>query len=238
MLLDSVKKKFLYIGLALIVVGIAVGFLSPGLALPSAFPPPISHNMTLASGAVDYLPMNLNESGLTILTFNSTAPLDFYLANATAFSSIESAASSNSSPRTAALSLEGSGVYEVYQNSRSGVFPYTNLPNVTAPAYLTNVTLMQQGTYYAVFYNSGNSSAAVNLATLALALSKIQSGEASIGLYLGVAVVLFIAGLAIAIYGFVSKEKQDGQQGGMDADAAREYDRIEKKGRRGKRAES
>ncbi len=229
MYLDCVRKKILYIGLALVVIGIAVAFLSPGVALPAIFPSPVSHNITVMAGALGSLPIYLNESGLAILTFNSSAPVDFYLTNSTAFASISAASQTNSSPRLAAIGLEGNGVYELYQSSTSGVFPYTNLPNVTAPAYLLNVSLLQPGTYYALFYNTGNASARVSAALLPLSLSAIQSGETSIGAYFGVAAILFIVGVALSIFAFVSKGKQKEVEGTIDADAAREYDRIERK---------
>ncbi|MDE1873723.1 MAG: hypothetical protein KGI04_01215 [Candidatus Micrarchaeota archaeon] len=225
------KKKFLYIGLALLIVAIAVFVVAPGSVIPGAFPAPIPRSLSVGSGSLDSIAMTLNQSGIVIVTFNSSANVDLYVANATAFGAIRGAQMSNYSARSAALALEGGGVYEVYEDSGSGAFPYTGYPNVTAPAYLLNISLMPPGTYYAMFYNPGAASANLSVSYLPVSLAQIQSGGSSVLAYLAVSFIIFVAGLGFVIYSFLAKEKAT-EVATIDADAAKEYDRLEKKGRK------
>ncbi|MCL5239385.1 MAG: hypothetical protein M1286_02855 [Candidatus Marsarchaeota archaeon] len=228
------RKRILYLGLALIVIGVAIAFLSPGIALPSIFPSPVPHNLTVAPLSSRYVAVGLNQSGLTVLTFNSSSPIDFYMTNSTAFSLISASSSANYSPRSEALSLEGNGVYEVYENSSTGVFPYTNFANLSAPSYLENTTFLLPGAYYAFFYNTANRTANVTVDTLPLALSSIRSGESSIGIYVGVAIIVFFIGIGVSLYALFAKDRDREKQQAMDSDVAKEYERIEGQGRKGK----
>ncbi len=226
---DCVKRNLFYIGIVLVVLGLGVGFVAPGSVIPSLFPSPASQSVSVAAGSVGNLPIQLNESGLIVLTFNSISKINFYVANATAFGAIGSAGAN--ATRTA-LGLEGNGVYEVYENSTSGAFPYAGYQNTTAPNYLLNVSAMPAGTYYAAFYNGGNATAQVGITYLAISISKIQNGEASVGNYLAIAAVLFVVGVGLTVYSFIAKDTSK-EQAATDAEAAKEYAKLDKKGKRG-----
>ena len=75
------RKNFLYLGILLLILGIILAFASPSFALPSQFSSPSSQIVLVNASLLGYVPMQLNQSGLVVLTFNASAPVDFYLAN-------------------------------------------------------------------------------------------------------------------------------------------------------------
>jgi hypothetical protein len=228
------KKKLLYLGLMLVAVGVGIGLIAPGTVIPSLFPAPSMQSATVAQGAMSSLPIQINESdesGLPIIRFSSSSGVDFYLANASAYAAISGAGGGNSSARSTAVGLEGRGVYEIYENATSGAFPFLSYLNVTAPAYILNSSLLQPGTYYMIFRNQGSSTANIAVKAFTVSLSKVESGEASVGAYLTVAAVVFFAGVGLAIYALIAKDREKAQVA-IDEDVAREYERIEKQGRK------
>jgi hypothetical protein len=225
------KKKLLYLGLMLVAVGVGIGLIAPGTVIPSLFPAPSMQSATVVPGAMSSLPIQINESGLPIIRFSSSSGVDFYLANASAYAAISGAGGGNSSARGTAVGLEGRGVYEIYENATSGAFPFLSYLNVTAPVYILNSSLLQPGTYYMIFRNQGGSTASIAVKAFTVSLSTIQSGEASVGAYLAVAAVVFFAGVGLAIYALIAKDREKAQVA-IDEDVAREYERIEKQGRK------
>jgi len=179
------------------------------------------------------MPISLNQTGEIILSFNSSAGVDFYLANATAFGQISAAKASNQSARGVALGLEGKGVYELCNQTTSGSFPYTNIENTTAPCYLQNVTAFQSGTYYALFANSGNATVQIGVTSMPVALTKLESSINSVGTYSIFAFLMFVCGIGLIVYSLISKGRQREEQA-MDQEAAAEYARIEKHGKKKK----
>ncbi len=221
------RRNFLYLGIILLVSGIALGLSTPGFTLPTQGSNQISVGVIVNASALGYLPVRMNQSGLVILTFNSSSAVDFYFANATAFGQISVAQPAIPKARSTAMGLEGNGVYEVYTNSINGAFPYTGFQGVATPVYLLNVSLLQAGTYYGIFANAGNKTAQIAVMAIPISLSTLQSSATSLGVYFGAAFLLFIAGIALIIFSLVSKGGQK-KQDAMDQAAANEYERIEK----------
>lgn len=227
------RKKFLYLGILLVIVGIIVAFASPGFALPSQFTNPISQMLTINASMLGYMPLQLNESGLVVMMFNASAPVDFYLANTAAFLQIENKSVANSSARSEAVGLEGNGVYELYEGSGNGIFPYTTLAGITKPNYLQNVSTLKSGTYYAVFANSGSQNALIQLTMLPVSTAQLQSSTSSLGIYFGAAFVVFIVGVGLIIFSFLSKGGKN-KDDEMDKQVAEQYDIIDGQGKKSK----
>lgn len=212
----------------LIILAVVAIFTAPGLKTLSN---PATQGIDVSAGSLRYVQFLLNESGAIILTFNATTPVDMYMTNATAFAQIMSASALNYG-RSEALSLSGLGVYEIYENSTTGDFPYTNFSGIAKPVYLQNASLLGNGTYYAIFANARNGSVVVNVTSLTLSTTELRSSIGSIGLYVLGAFVAFIAGIGFIIFSFLSKGGKQKQDMAMDKEVEKEYDRIEKKGKK------
>ena len=226
------RKKFLYIGIILFVLGIIVGILSTSLALPSTFSNPIEGQILVNASSLGYVPITLNQTGIVILFFNSSSPVDLYFANASAFGRISGAGISGGASRNEAINLEGNGVYEVYENSTNGVFPYA-YQGFAAPKYLVNSsTVLQSGTYYAIFANGGSGAAAIIARMLPASLTTINSEFQGFALYGAATIVLVVVGLGMVVLSFFLKNKPKAEQGGMEEEVKKEYDRIDKKGKK------
>jgi hypothetical protein len=226
---DSMRKNFLYAGLLLIALGlILVVFVFPS-AVPSNLVTPISRQLVLSPGSSGYVQISLNTSGIIEAIFNSTVPLDFYFTNSSAFGAAYNNGIANDSVRGLAAVLQGKGVYEVYKSASNGAFPF-KFANVTVADYLQNVTVLGNGTYYAVFSNNNNASAAINLMYASASSESLRSTFNTLGMYGLAAIVVFLAGLGLAVASFLMKEKPKPQNSvQMDEDAKKMYDSIEKK---------
>ncbi len=226
------NKKFLYIGIMLLVLGVVVSFFSLGVELPSQFSRPVPQSVSVGPGSTDYQALYLNQSGILEVVFNSSAPLDFYLANASAFASIN-ASGSPSAARNAAIRLEGNGVFAFYADAKNGTFPYLGYQGIARPAYASNATVvLPAGQYYSIFANNGTTAASVTIAESPITLSKLQAGSSSVIKYVGASGVMFLVGLGLIVFSFFAKGEKKAGEGGMDEEAAREYERIERSGKK------
>lgn len=223
------RKNFLYLGILLLISGIALGLFTPGFSFSPQAQNRISEGVVVNASALGYVPLPLNQSGVIVLTFNSSSNIDFYFANATAFGKISAAKVAGSGSRSIAVSFEGKGVYEVYQNNLNGAFPYPGNQGVASPLYLLNSTLLRPGIYYAIFANPGNRTAQIAVTAFPIPLSGIQSSATSLSTYFGVAFLLFVAGIGLMVFSLLSKRGQKDQEA-MDREVEKEYDRIEGRG--------
>lgn len=233
------RKNLFYAGVVLLIFGIifmafAIMNAAAGLSLPQIVPTQTS--LFINSSDIGFVSMPLNESGMIYAAFNSTYPVDFYLANASVFSAIEHAGAANMSARSVAASLEGKGVYEVYEGSAEGAFP-PGLINYTAPKYLLNLTsLLTNGIYYAVFANFGNKTAFVYLRYVTpneTAIMTVSNANTSRLAYVAAAFLVICAAVVVIVASFVIKGKQKQQpQDTIDEQAKKEYERIEKENKK------
>ena len=230
------RKNFLYLGILLLILGIILAFASPSFALPSQFSSPSSQIVLVNASLLGYVPMQLNQSGLVVLTFNASAPVDFYLANTTAFLQINGKSVANSSARSTAIGLEGNGVYEIYQGSTDGTFPFTTVSGTSKPNYIvSNLSTFASGTYYAVFANSGSKTVQIELTALPISLTQLESSTSSLGTYFMVAALVFIIGIGLMVFAFISKGGKAQTEEAKDKQAQQEFDKIEGKSKKGKK---
>ncbi len=227
------EKKFLYIGIALIIVFFAVTF----TAVPAVLGIGFSHlSFAVASGHDAYAVAPSNSSYISTVEYNSSANLSFYVANATAFNSLLPYVSLNESLVNESLALEGKGMLEIAKSSQLGEFPPSNAVAGSGTILYANYNslLAISEPYYLLFENGGQETANV-----ILLITHVRNpfsnavGFASIGV--GV-LVLLLFGIGFVIYGIFKKPKT--QEGATAAGAAsREdvdaiYNKIEKKERK------
>ncbi len=185
---------------------------------------PQAEQLSLGAGALGAVPVSLNQSGLLLLSYNSSGGVDFYVANRSAFAEVSG--ENGTAARVTAMSLEGRGVYAAYENSSSGAFPYPN--GAASPSYAANVSALPAGTYYAVFGNRGSGEATIVASYTAIAASSLSSTAVSTMAYGGASFLLLLAGMALAVASLFMKEKASAKAERLDEEARLEYDRIEK----------
>lgn len=227
------RRNVFYLGIVLLAVGMAVFFLGLPAEIQSQAIAPSASRLSLNALSLGYLPVILNQSGAISLTFNATSQVDFFLANASAYARMGMGASA-ANASAVALSAEGAGVFEIFQDATYGSFPFI-ATNVTANTllYTAGTNVLPGGDYYAVFANVGNATTVVHLEYRTASVSLLQSRLNSIDIVIGVAVVLLAAGFLLVIASFMLQPKGL-QQEVMDDAAKRAYDAIDRRGRRRK----
>lgn len=230
------RKNFIYVGIFLFLMGILVAVFSFQANIPSGAVP-ISSNLQLGSNSLSFLRETLNESGVLIFWFNSSSNINVFLANSTAFGTISTAGQRNISAAAQAQSLEPTNsVYLIYLNASAGVYPYLSQGSGPTPNYLANsTTLLSSGNYYVIFQNTGNKTANVSASRLTLSLTQLKSTSASLFEYSGASIALLIAGIILVIIGAVLRGKPKESEK-ADTEAEKEYDRIERQGKKRKKA--
>ncbi len=211
------RKKFVYIGAILVIVALIILVLSGSLVSLNGVL--TQANYTVSSGTFSYLSLQLQNRSAILLVGRFSAPVNFYLFNATAFSKWSAAAdSANALPGyQSAQNLEGAGLFFDYRNVTSVIVPYQKGAYNVTPLYSLNVSKgFPGGTYYAVIDNtpgSPSSGSAINATILYAtqgsgssnsAISKFVYEEAAIGLAF---FILLIAGIIMLIIGFIKKDK-------------------------------
>lgn len=189
----------------------------------------IPSNVSLGHGKYYYVPLIVNNSQIVTIFFQSTNSTTFLLLNSSGFSRLSSAYNSTGTfPRF--KSLEGLGLIEGLSNTTSGSFPYIN--SSTSSSYFNkNMSLLQNGSYYAIFYNPSQSTNEVyyifskNSETLLF-----LQGIGSI-----FTILLFAAGVIIIIYALIKGpgKLQSNQEDQKRALIEAEYSKIEKGGKKG-----
>ena len=233
------RKSVLFVGIALLIIGIVIVIVAVPTTLPNTFGSQINQmQLHVGPNAINYVSMYLNNTGLIGVTFNATNPVDFYLVTSVVFNQVS--ASKNAS--AVAPSLYGNGVYEAYLNATLGVFPPIATNSFLPPAYFANVTQLPAGTYYALFYNGGNRSAEVSTRYISLPASQLQASVSSIGTSAGgIGIILCFVGLIVIITALFLKAKPNPKELNEDAEAQKEYEQIEKAEKKralGKRAKN
>jgi hypothetical protein len=220
------RKKLLYAGAIVFVVGLVLALVAVQWAIPSGAVP-ASNALVLGAGSpLSYVRIFLNQSGMVVLTYNATSGVNFYFANQSAFNAISAASASGRSLGSTAAGLEGSGVYAVY-NGSAGTFPFSS----SQVPYLMNATMLSGGNYYALF--SSRSNATNHVTVNYLRVTQTQLGSTYMSVILGgVSVLLMIAGIIIAIVSLFLKPKEGARErrvAQMDEAARKEYRELEKR---------
>lgn len=228
------RKRLLYIGALLFLIGIASAFMSL-LSLQSITPAglsPKSERLTLGANALGDVPVVLNQSGVIVLSYNATNGVDFYLANQSAAAALGGA--NGTDARVVAAGLEGRGVYDIYEDSSAGTTPYYAGAGSSSPAYVANLSVFPAGTYHALFSNRGGGNATVLASYAAISAAALNSTALSTIAYGGISFILLVAGFIIAVASFFMKDRNAAQPERLDEEARKEYERIERGGARGK----
>ena len=222
------KKKFLYIGIGLFVAAMITFALSQSL-IGVQSPSLQTDNFTTGAGNFSYTGVNISAVGGIFALIKSSAPLNVYLFNGSAFQQWKSAmAVDRENGGAKAISLEGRGAVIIYENSTLvSIPPVANSTGVT-PAYdagSSNSTF-SPGEYYFVMDNSkGSSSSNTVVSSRIIFVPTLNSKEEAAlkGGHLpgfivdaaiegGVMLLLFIGGIVSLVYGIISKEKTDGEE--------------------------
>jgi hypothetical protein len=222
------RKRLLYLGVLMFLAGMAVALMSVSSlqAISSSGASPTVGQLALNPGALRDVPVPLNQTSILVFSYNSSAEVDFYLANQSAFAAMDAAGANGTSARRIAAGLEGKGIYAIYENASLASFPYASGP--VAPVYLSNASALPAGTYYAVFGSGG----AATVVTSYTALGAAEFGSAAVSTlaYGGISTLLLAAGFLLAVVSFFMKEKNAGKPDALDEEARREYDLLEKRG--------
>ncbi len=219
------EKKFIYIGILMLVL-FAVVLL---VAVPDALG--ISFGKTafaIAPGHDAYTTASANATYFSEAVYNSTENLDFYVANATAFSTLLPYVSLNESLMNASLALEGNGMLEILNNSHIGSFPAANSSQVLYSNYNAISAIAEP--YYIIFQNAGNATANV-----IMVVSRIRNptsdvvGFASLG---AIMLAFLLLGIGLIAYGIFKKPKTPEKDVVSKDEVDAIYKKIEDKGKK------
>ncbi len=211
------KKKFIYIGIILLVVAFAMLVLAGSMLKSTVNNLFTQKNVTIGPAAFSYEQVQLTRQP-AIIAMISDAPVNFYVFNSTGFLRWSSSMYPTNSPSgyKSALSLESAGLVYGYLGTKSATVPYSASIDNTTPFYETNSTSLDNvtGTYYAVIDNTNGSASSANgvkasvlYESTSSSLSSSQAASAIGVLAAGASFfVLLIAGIALVIYGLVKKQ--------------------------------
>ncbi|MEM3241024.1 MAG: hypothetical protein QXV13_01025 [Candidatus Micrarchaeaceae archaeon] len=227
--------RVLLLGLLLFVVGIVIAAGSVSSTLPSFSSVSAIHVLNVSGGSTSYVLIQLNDTGGFSLSYNSSVPVVFVLANSSAFNRI----TFNSTAITlAAESLEGKGVFEL-ANGSVGIFPYENLTasNITTrfpvPKYAESESLFSPGAYYAIFSNTGNSTAHILVKSAIITAMTVSSNEITqlsrSSSYIIISSILMLLGiLLIVISLFMHGRESPKKTAESEEEINKLYSRVEK----------
>ncbi|MGC8478683.1 MAG: hypothetical protein ACP5NE_02015 [Candidatus Micrarchaeia archaeon] len=209
------KKKVVYSGIIIIIVGIAVLLLSGSMA--RSILPITQSNFTVAKSSYVAMPTNITNSSRFFMIFESKSYTNLYLLNTSAYAEWHSYinGNKNASGLSKALTLKGKGAEAIFANVIIATFPI--LANKTSEAlYYSNISKVPPGNYYIVIDNTNGSKSSAESFNATVLLPEISflSGKtngnssltelAVLGL---VMITLFILGLVLVVYGLISKPK-------------------------------
>ena len=187
-----------FVGVALIIVSVIIETITiQGLSLPTT-----NASLSVSPGSFTYVRFVSDTTKPVIITYISTAQVDFYFANSAAFGTLASV--NESSLAAAAVNAEKQGVLQIMLNGTKGVFPYTAdyaAAGAPKPNYYSNNTVVN-GTYYAIFANSGKNAAQVTYYKTYMPSDYAASAVSLVGTAGLVASLIFFAGIIIVVFSF------------------------------------
>ncbi len=209
------KKRVVYSGIIVLVIGIVVLLVSGNLA--HSILPVTQYNVSVGKGSYTEMSTNITNSSRFFMIFESKEYTNLYLFSSSAYSKWQAyiTGNKNASGLLKAQQLEGNGTEAIFANVVIATFP--EVVNKTSSAsYSTNISKIFPGEYYIVIDNTnGSKSSSMSFnATVLLPEAGYLSGKISgsssltelavLGL---VMIALFILGLVLVIYGLISKPK-------------------------------
>lgn len=193
------EKRLVYFGALLLVFSLIASY-----SVATYFfqiPEYYTMNIAIAPNMSTVSQIYLSNSNLTTIVYNSTEPVNFYVVDGSAYGVYKLMP-----PKEFPTNI--SGVYEAILNSRSGMFSNFIKLNKTGNLAVYNITGLANGTYYMLFSNVGNVLANVSIIYISQNSNRSYWDMFVFG---GVAAVLFLAGLALILYGFIKagREKKE-----------------------------
>ena len=193
------EKRLVYFGALLLVFSLIASY-----SVATYFfqiPEYYTMNIAIAPNMSTVSQIYLSNSNLTTIVYNSTWPVNFYFVDGSAYGVYKLMP-----PKEFPTNI--SGVYEAILNSRSGMFSNFIKLNKTGNLAVYNITGLANGTYYMLFSNVGNVLANVSIIYISQNSNRSYWDMFVFG---GVAAVLFLAGLALILYGFIKagREKKE-----------------------------
>ena len=190
------RKKIIYIGILLIIASLAIAY--QGASALFQIPTYYSTRAVISPNVTASSPFTYNESTYITLIFNSTSPINFYVVNESAYDQVK-----NLRLNTSIEQIRG--ISEIKLNTYNGIFSNLIALNENS-VLLYNTSNLKNGTYYAIFENTGNKTA--NLTILYIFQKKSSSFNAIFG-YGSVSAILLISGTVLIIYGFILKSESN-----------------------------
>jgi len=190
------RKKIIYIGILFVIASLAIAY--QGASTLFQIPTYYSTRVVILPNVTTSSPFTYNESAYITLIFNSTSPINFYVANESAYDQIKNLRLSTDIEQI-------KGISEIKLNAYNGIFSSLIAPNQSS-VLLYNTSNLKNGTYYALFENTGNKTA--NITILYILQKKNSSFNAIYG-YGGVSAALLIIGTVLIIYGFLLKKSSE-----------------------------
>jgi len=190
------RKKIIYIGILFVIASLAIAY--QGASTLFQIPTYYSTRVVILPNVTASSPFTYNESAYITLIFNSTSPIDFYVANESAYDQIKNLGLSTNIEQI-------KGISEIKLNAYNGIFSSLIAPNQSS-VLLYNTSNLKNGTYYALFENTGNKTANI---TILYILQKKNSSFNTIYGYGGVSAALLIIGTVLIVYGFLLKKSSE-----------------------------
>ncbi len=213
----SMRKKFVYAGIVLILAAIAILLLGAGLV-----PQPSSFTLLLFNvtpGNFVSMPINITPLSTIVLRSLSSSPINLYVMNGSAFLAWGALMRQNGNGLEDANSLSGSGALFIQPNNTSISIPsfsystnYTGGSPGSAPSY-------GAGRYYVVLDNTNGSASSNSIVRTEVVIPDYLMNGTSEGLAqlnsfsseaeeMGfVMVVVGVIGIIVLFYGIISKAK-------------------------------
>ncbi|MGC8694555.1 MAG: hypothetical protein ACP5RI_02970 [Candidatus Micrarchaeia archaeon] len=249
-------KNIVYIGVLILIIAIIILFYEGSLLSNINFSSVLSNmtvvkNYTIKSNSFVTYPINLNTSSIITTVLLVRSKINFYLMNNTAFSKWSSEVENGSSGLVSAESLEGKGVFDIFNNITNATLPEGLVRNITTtPLYSSPTSILNIGNYRIVLDNTKGSASffkSVNASFMYIppitnatinnpAFSNIKS-SLDAGMWIGgIFFLILLVGLALIIYGLLKKPKvitiktEEGGKEKLDlSDIDKLYEGIEEK---------
>ncbi len=224
-------KKFVYIGILLIVLVFLIPMLASGLLMSTTY---YNNSFAINSSGIQTMKVQLAGEGEIAEYYNSTGPLNVYLINGSNLQAVEGYITNKSNLALPDMlkNLGKIGVLAFAYNSSVDTLlrqPAVNSTNSSHVYFLSKTPLFVPGTYYSILQNVGN-----NIVT-----AKVTIGVLNINmngfLGLGIFVILgFVAGLVLIIWGIFKKPKTiaANEMQTPPENVRKAYEEIEKKGKK------
>ena len=197
-------KKLVYAGVVMIIIGVALAYQVSSSIFQ--FPSYYSREVVLAPNNIEVGTFQFNRSLGFAFIYNSTEPINFYALNYSAYKSIN-----YSLIKSQKILYNTTGLFNEIIDKKYGVFSNFIYLN-KSQAELYNTANMQNGTYYLLFYNLGNTTASIYEIYIEKNFAKGYNNSFFV-IYSSISAIMTLGGLVIAIYGILIIKSQKRKRG-------------------------